>query len=196
MIFSRAKFFGAVLLLAMGLPAKSEAQLRVGVVDINRVFQTSAKAKEAEAKLNEARKAATTEFNERADAYKKAVEEVNQLNTQLEGPALSAEAKAAKTQERDAKIATIRTMEREITQFRQTRNEELQQQTSRAKEQIVREITGIVLELVKTKRMDLVFDKSGASFNGFSPILFARPSDDFTDEVVAALKKADGAVKP
>ncbi|MGI8431432.1 MAG: OmpH family outer membrane protein, partial [Chthoniobacterales bacterium] len=136
---------GTLALLAMlFLPRASEAQLRIGTVDVNRVFQSSAKTKEAEAKINEAKSAATSEFNVRADAYKKAIEEVTQLNQQLEAPAFSAEAKTAKAKVRDDKIAQIKTMEREITQFRQTREQELQQQMQRAKEQIVRQITDVV----------------------------------------------------
>ena len=167
-----------------------QAQLKIGTVDINRAFKSYSKTKDAETKINEAKNAALKEFNERADAYKKAVEEINRINQQLDGRTLSAAAKAAKAQERDAKIAKVKEMEREITEFRQTREQELQQEMVRSKDQIVQEITGVVLELVREKNFDLVFDKSGASFNGFSPVLFARPSDDFTDEVVAALAKA------
>lgn len=200
MIFSRRQVVpaGALSLLAViFLPvAKSEAQLKIGIVDVNRAFLSSAKTKEAQAKINEAKSAATAEFNVRADAYKKAIDEVNQMNQQLEAPALSAEAKSGKARDRDEKIAQIKTMEREITDFRQTREQQLQQQIQRAKEQLVQEITGVVLGLAKTKKLDLVFDKSGASFNGFSPVLFSPESDDFTAEVIAALKKSERPQSP
>lgn len=179
----------------VGVP-QTHAELKVGTVDVNRVFKTYAKTKEAEAKINDAKNAATKEFNERADAYKKAVEEINQINLQLDAPALSATAKATKGKERDEKIAALKSMEREITQFRQTREGQLQQEMVRIKEEIIHEITGVVLDLVEAKKMDLVFDKSGASFNGFSPVLFSRESDDFTDEVVAALKKSNPSPVP
>ena len=48
---------------------------------------------------------------------------------------------------------------------------------------------------VKAHNMDLVFDKSGASFNGFSPVLFSRESADFTAEVIAALPKSGEAAR-
>ncbi len=180
-----------VLALTFSGVREIQAQLKIGTVDVDRVFKSYGKTKDAEAKINEAKNVAMKEFNERADAYKKAVNEISQINQQLDAPALSASAKAAKAKERDEKIAKVREMEREITEFRQTREQELRQQMVRSKDQIVREITGAVLELVKAKNFDLVFDKSGASFNGFSPVLFARPSDDFTDEVVAALKSGN-----
>lgn len=170
---------------------EAEAQLRIGTVDINRVFQGDAKTKEAKAKINEAKAAATKELNERADVYKAAIAAINQLNAQLDQPALGAAAKAEKTAERDRKIAEIRGMEREITEFRQTRERQLQEQMQRMKEGIVRRITAVVLDLAQARKLDLVFDKSGASFNGFSPVLFAQESDDFTAEVISALQKTE-----
>lgn len=170
--------------------AAAQAQLKVGTVDINRLIKEHAKTKEAETKLNEAKNAAKREFDERADAYKKALDEINRLGAQLDAPALSAEAKTAKARERDDKIAAIKTMEREINEFRASREQQLQQQVMRFRGTIVKEITDAVMERVKANNMDLVFDKSGASANGFSPVLFSRADADFTAEVIAAVQKS------
>lgn len=170
---------------------EAEAQLKIGTVDINRVFQSDAKTKEAQAKINGAKRAAEKELSERADAYKAAIAAINQLSAQLDQPALSTAAKAEKTGERDRKIVEIRGMEREITEFRQTRERQLQEQMQRMKEGIVREITVVVLDLAQARKLDLVFDKSGVNFNGISPVLFAREGDDFTAEVISALQKAE-----
>jgi hypothetical protein len=45
------------------------------------------------------------------------------------------------------------------------------------------------MDLIRARNFDLVFDKSGASMNGFSPVLFSRDHSDFTDEVIKALNK-------
>lgn len=174
--------------LAFGLAAAAE--INVGTVDMNRVFKEFSKTKEAEVKLNEARSAAKKEFDERAEAYKKALDDINKLNSQVDAPALSGDAKAQKTKERDEKIANIKNMEREMTEFRQTREQQLQQQLQRIREAILKEITDVVLEHVKARNLDLVFDKSGASLNGFSPLLFSREHGDFTADVIVALNKA------
>ena len=137
------------------------------------------------------------EFDDRTDGYKKALDEINKLNQQLDAPALSADAKAQKAKERDEKIANIKTMEREINDFRQTREQQLQQQAMRMREGIVKEITDVVLERVKTNGMDLVFDKSGLSTNYVPVLLYSKDSSDFTTEIITALnKKAASAEKP
>lgn len=189
MSYRRSLLFFSLVAAQLLAHGESQAQLKIGTVDINRVFQGYAKTKEAEAKINEAQSAATKEFNQRADAYKAALDAINKINAQLDAPALTAAAKAEKAAERDRKIAEIRGMEREITEFRQTRERQLQEQMQRMKEGIVREITAVVLDLAQTRKLDLVFDKSGVNFNGFSPLLFASESDDFTADVIAALQK-------
>ena len=177
-------------------PTAARAEIKIGTIDMNLVFKNSSKTKEAEAKMTEARNAAKKEFNERTDAYKKSLEEINQLNKQLEAPALSAEAKTLKAKERDEKIAAIKKLESEINEFGRTREQQLQQQMIRMRDEILKEITELVLARVKSSEVDLVFDKSGASANGFSPLLFSRGSHDFTEEVSAALEKAGPAGRP
>ena len=182
--------FLATLLFSFAIARGARAELSVGTVDMNRVFKEYRKTKEADAKLGAARDAAKKEFDERADAYKKALEEINALNAQIDAPALAAEGKAQKAKQRDEKIAKIKNMEREITEFRQTREQQLQQQMQLLQENLLKEITAVVLEQAKTKNFDLVLDTSGASLNRFSPILFSRERADFSGDVIAALNKA------
>ena len=183
-----------LLLLAvtagLAFPMMSFAQgPKIGTVDMQRAFKEYNKTKDAEAKVNDAKNAAKKEFDDRTDGYKKALDEINKLNQQLDAPALSADAKAQKAKERDEKIANIKTMEREINEFRQTREQQLQQQAMRMREGIVKEITDVVLERVKTNGMDLVFDKSGLSQNFVPVLLYSKDSADFTTEIITALNK-------
>src|SRR5262249_13145340 len=115
--------------------------------------------------------------------------EINKLNQQLEAPALSPDAKTQKAKDRDEKINSIKNMEREINEFRQTREKQLQEQAVRMRDGIVKEISDVVMAKVKTSNMDLVFDTSGVSLNGVPTIMFANPQMDFTNEIVAQLNK-------
>lgn len=174
---------------ALPLTVSAQAPLKIGTVDMNRAFKEYSKTKEAEAKINAARDAAKKEFDDRADAYKKALEDVSALNKQLDSPALSPDKKTQTAKDRDDKIANVKNMEREITEFRQTRERQLQEQAMRMREGIVKEITDIVMDRVKGQNMDLVFDKSGMSLNGVPLVMYARDNYDFTNDVVAALNK-------
>ncbi len=185
-----------VLLLCLMSAIETRAQAKIGTVDMDRVLKEYHKSKEAEAKLNEASKAAKKEFDDRVEAHKKALDEINKLNAQLEAPVLSADAKGAKAKERDEKIASLKRMEREIDDFRQTREQQLQQQMLRLRDGIVKEIVDVVMARGKSRSLDLVFDKSGASSNRFSPILFSPDSMDFTAEIIAELNKKSATPSP
>ncbi|MGI8890198.1 MAG: OmpH family outer membrane protein [Chthoniobacterales bacterium] len=188
------KLILVALLSAAAIPVGASAQgMKVGTIDMNRAFKEYNKTKDAESKINDAKTSAKKEYDDRADSYKKALDDINKLNQQLEAPALSADAKTQKAKERDEKIASIKNMEREINEFRQTREKQLQEQAVRMRDGIVKEITDVVMTKVKAGNMDLVFDISGVSLNGVPTIMFAKPEYDFTTDVVTQLNKAAAA---
>ena len=178
-----------VSLLLLPITALAQGTVKIGTVDMNRAFKEYNKTKDAEAKINDAKNQAKKEYDERADTYKKALDEVNNLNKQLDSPALSAEKKAQTAKDRDDKIANIKNMEREINEFRQTRERQLQEQAMRMREGIVKEITDVVNEKVKAGGLDLVFDKSGMSLNGVPLLMYSKENVDFTNDVITVLNK-------
>jgi outer membrane protein len=177
------------LMLAIPFAAFAQGTLKIGTVDMQRAFKEYNKTKEAEAKINEAKNAARKEYDDRAEDYKKSLDEINNLNKQLESPALSADKKTQTAKDRDDKIAKIKNMEREISDFRQTRERQLQEQLMRMREGIVKEITDVVMEKVKANNLDLVFDKSGMSINGVPVLMYSHENVDFTNDVIAVLNK-------
>ena len=180
-----------MLALALVFPIAALAQgtMKIGTVDMQRAFKEYNKTKEAEVKINDAKNSAKKEYDDRAESYKKALDEINNLNKQLESPALSADKKTQTAKERDDKIANIKNMEREISDFRQTRERQLQEQLMRVREGIVKEITDVVMEKVKASHFDLVLDKSGVSINGVPFLLYAPDNVDFTNDIIAVLNK-------
>jgi outer membrane protein len=180
-----------MLALALIFPIAALAQgtMKIGTVDMQRAFKEYNKTKEAEVKINDAKNSAKKEYDDRAESYKKALDEINNLNKQLESPALSADKKTQTAKERDDKIANIKNMEREISDFRQTRERQLQEQLMRVREGIVKEITDVVMEKVKANHFDLVLDKSGMSINGVPFLLYAPDNVDFTNDIIAVLNK-------
>jgi outer membrane protein len=185
------KLLSTIVTLTLALPIAAFAQgtLKIGTVDMQRAFKEYNKTKDAEAKMKDAASAAQKEFNDRAESYKKALDEVNNLNKQLDAPALSPDAKSQKAKERDDKIANIKNMEREMNDFRQTRERQLQEQQMHMREGIVKEITEVVMTKVRDNKMDLVFDKSGMSLNGVPVLMYAPDGYDFTSDIITVLNK-------
>ena len=183
-----------------GLNGKSRSPFRglgdvtVAVVDMNRIFKNYNRTKDSEKKINEAKEAAKKEFDDRSETYTKALSEINRLNQQLDSPTLSADRKISMTKERDEKIATLKNMEREINEFRQTRERQLQEQASRMREGIIKMIIDAILDGVKQTNGELIFDISGLSMNGVPVLPYLSGVPDFSDDVITALN-ANGTVK-
>jgi len=181
----------AILVLALlAFAAPSRAQSKIGMVDMNKIFSSYYKTKEAESRINEARARAKRDLDDRMDTYKKTMDDINSLNAEIDRPELSKELKDEKMKSRDDKIAETKNLEREITEFRQQREKELQDQAVRMRNSIVDEITKLVQDKVASDKYDLVFDKSGQSLNGVPIVLYSKDNMDFSDDIITELNKA------
>jgi len=167
----------------------ANAQIKVGVIDMNAVFTQYYRTKDAEAKLNEARAAAKKELDDRLETLKKSMDEINKINADLEKPELSKEAKDKSTKTRDEKVNEARNLDREITEFRGTRERQLQEQFVRMRKDIIDDIMKIVNDKVKTAGFDVVFDKSGMSMGQIPVLVYSRNDLDFSKEIVDTLNK-------
>ncbi|HEV7867284.1 MAG TPA: OmpH family outer membrane protein [Chthoniobacteraceae bacterium] len=175
-------------------PFTASAQnMKIGTVDMKKVFESYYKTKDAEAKINEARNNAKKELEDRMDGAKKLLEEVKKLDEEISKPELSKDSKDQKSKVRSEKAGELQSMDREIREFQQSREKQLQEQSVRMRGGIVEEINKVVGEKVKAENYDLVLDRSGPSLNGVPVILYAKESFDFTPEVVTALNRNKGA---
>lgn len=179
-----------------GVTASAQSMVKIGSVDMKKVFEKYYKTKDAETRINEARNAAKKELEDRMEGYQKAATEIKKLNEEIDNPALSKEAKDTKSKARDEKVGEIKNQEREINEFRQTREKQLQEQSGRMRQGIVDDITKVVNDQVKADNYDLVVDKSGMSLNGVPVVMFAKDAYDFTDTVVTTLNKNKGKEEP
>jgi len=177
------------LTLALQLTTFAQGTMKIGTVDVERAFNAYNRTKEVEQKAKDAASAARKEYDERAAEYKKAADEINNLNNQLDSPTLSAGKKAQTAKDRDDKISKIKNMERELIDFRETRERQLQEQVMRMREGLVKEITDVVMDRVKANNLDLVFDKSGKSIDRVRFLMYSPDNIDFTNDVIAVLNK-------
>ncbi len=182
-----------VVAASIAIAGTAQAQLKVGTVDMNKVFSSYYKTKDAEAKINEARTTAKTELDERMETYKKNLDAINKLNEEMQKPEFSKEMKDQKAKARDEKIAETKGLEREINEFRQTREKQLQEQAVRMRNGIVEEITKIVQDKVKSDGYTLVFDSSGSSLNGVPILVYSNKDLDFSESIITALNKTKPA---
>jgi len=171
------------------------AQMKVGIVDMNKVFTSYFKTKEAETRLNDARAQAKTDLDSRLETLKSNMEEINKLEADTKKPELAADKKDAAIKQRDEKINEVRNLDREIGEFRQTRERQLQEQFMRMRGDIVQDIMKVVDSKVKADGYDLVLDSSGLGISQVKVVLYSAPSMDFSDSIISQLN-ANAPKKP
>ena len=165
------------------------AQMKVGIVDMNKVFTSYYKTKDAEARLNDARAQAKTDLDSRLESLKSNMEEINKLEADTKKPELAADKREAAIKQRDEKINEVRNLDREIGEFRQTRERQLQEQFMRMRGDIVQDIMKVVDSKVKADGFDLVLDSSGLGISQVKLVLYSAPSMDFSDSIITELNK-------
>ena len=163
------------------------AQMKVGIVDMNKVFTSYYKTKEAETRLNDARAQAKTDLDSRLETLKSKMEEINKLEADTKKPELAADKKETAIKQRDEKINEVRNLDREIGEFRQTRERQLQEQFMRMRGDIVQDIMKVVDSKVKSDGFDLVLDSSGLGISQVKVVLYSAPSMDFSDSIISTL---------
>ncbi len=191
------KFIVSSILAIAGLGLASpsaHAQLKIGIVDMNAVFMSYYKTKDAEAKINAQKGDAKKELDQRLEVLKKSMDEINKLNQDVDKPELSKDAKEKAKKQLEDKVAEARNLDREIGEFRQGKERGLQEQFLRMRKDIIDDIMAVVNEKVKAGSYDLVFDKSGASMGQIPVLLYSRNDMDFSNEIITQLNKT--APKP
>lgn len=174
----------------------AHAELKVGTIDMNRVFTEYYKTKDAEAKLNEQRAGAKKEFDDRIETLKKSMEEITKLNAKIESPELSKDAKDAILKDRETKVAEARNLDKEVNEFKGTRERQLQEQFLRMRKDIIDDIMKVVTARVSAAGYDFVFDKSGLSMGQIPVVIYSRDDVDFSKDIIAKLNANAPKVKP
>ncbi|HUF63295.1 MAG TPA: OmpH family outer membrane protein [Verrucomicrobiales bacterium] len=181
--------FAVLALCGSLLPGLSAQEMKVGIVDMKRIFQDYYKTKEAEKDINEGKAKAKSQLDERTAKYKQLIEKFQELASQVQDDALNPDLREQKKKEADGVGAEARHLEREIADFRQRRERQLQESVVRMRRTILEEIRIVVEERAKRDNYDLVFDRSGLSVNGVPILLHSRDAVDFSDDIIGLLNK-------
>jgi len=182
------KIFALVALLlcaASGL----HAEMKIGTVDMNRIFTEYKKTNDVKAKYTASGEAIEKEFNERAADLKKKMDEINQLTTAIEKSDLPKKELDLKRKECEEKIEKARTLDRELVEYRSAKQKKLQDEFLGMRQGIIDDIMKVINDQTKARGFDMVLDKSGLSAGAVPVVLVAKPDLDISNEVLAVLNK-------
>ncbi len=172
-----------------GLATAPAADLKFGVVDMQKAFAEFHKKKDAESKFKDNVDKAQREVNERFAMYKNLLGEVTKLQKEVNDPILNNESRAKKAAELQEKAKELRALEQEIGEFQNRRQGQLKQEDLQIRKGLYDEILAVVKDISKRESYDYVFDKSGVSLTTVPVLLYYKDAVDFTDMVIVELNK-------
>ncbi len=179
----------AALWLGAPTPAAAQGSFKIGIIDMKRVFSEYYKTKDAEKSVNDGKEAAKKQLDERNAKYRDLIGKWQESQKLINDPAISEELRAQKRKEAEELSSEAKSLEREMAEFRQRREQQLQEQVTRVRKGILDEIKVLVEKKAKDANYDLVFDKSGMGVNGVPFLLFSKDAVDFSQDIVNELNK-------
>ncbi|MEM0896463.1 MAG: OmpH family outer membrane protein [Verrucomicrobiota bacterium] len=184
------KILKPLLVVAMILAAAASAgaqEMKIGIVDMTRVFAEYYKTKDAEKDVNEDKAVAKKELDERNARYKQLIEKYQELAKARQDPLISEELRTQKTKELEDVAAEARSLEREKKEFAERRQRQLLEEVERKRKAILDHIRTVVEDMAKEANYDLVFDKSGLGTRGIPFLLHSKDAVDFSDQIIEKL---------
>lgn len=167
------------------------ADLRIGVIDMSRVFQEFHKTKTAAEKYKGNYEKAAQEMQERQTVYKNLANEAQKLQKTAQDPIITPEQRNKYAAELGEKLKEIRSMEMEMQEFAERRQTQLKQEDMQIRKGLYEEILVVVRDKSKAEGFDIVFDKTGVSLSTVPIILHVKEgaATDMTDQLIVELNK-------
>jgi outer membrane protein len=171
------------LLTAGGL----EAQPRIAVIDLQKVFdgywmtrQADAELKESEAEYLKSRRRLLDDYQTASEEYKRLVESANDQ-------ALAAEERARRRGEAERKVLEMREIEQSINQFDRTTRQNLEDQSLRMRSRILGRIQEVIEVQARAGNFTFVLDTAAQTVNRTPFVLYSASENNLTDAVLVEL---------
>jgi outer membrane protein len=164
----KEKIILLLVLLLFGAPAFCATIIKIGVVDITRVFDEYPETKKATQALNK-------EYEEQKVKIGEFQDEILKLEDELKTNIMLSE------EEKERRKAVIERKKKELQELRTQAEQKLLEKERKLTRKIIEKIYTAIKHLAEEKGISLVVDKAG--------VLFSSPELDLTEEVINRLSK-------
>src|SRR5882762_5285307 len=146
------------LLAASCLTATAQAQTKIAVIDLKRVFDNYWMKKQAQTLIDDQKVDFDKKFKGMLDDYQKANDEYKKLIDSSTDQAVSTEERDKRKSAAEKKLLEIKEIEQSVSAFDRTSRSTLSEQQRRLRENILREIRELIDTKAKTRGYSLVLD--------------------------------------
>ena len=181
----------AVTLFAMlAFAAPAQAQMRIGVIDLRKVFEDYYKTKAANARLKERVADLEKEQKSLLDQYQKSKDEYKRALDDANDQVLSADEREKRKKTAEARLLDVQTLQQTIDDFNKTARTSLDEQERGLRDKIMAEIKVVVAARAKSAGYSLVLDTAAETVNRTPVVAYSSGENDLTATVLAELNAA------
>ena len=163
------------------------AEMRIGTIDLRKVFEGYWKKKQAEAQLKDRQADMEKEDKNMLEDYKKLKDDYQNLLNSANDSAISLEERDKRKQLAEAKLKQLKDLEETVRQYETTARNTLLDQTQRTRTKILDEIRNVVSARAKAAGYTLVIDTASESANATPVVMFTSNENDITDVILKEL---------
>lgn len=164
-----------------------QADTKIAIVDLRKVFDGYFKTKDADSKIKEEASGLEKTAKGMLEDYKKANDEYKGLMDSANDPAISADEKQKRKKSAEDKLVEIRQLEQQVQSFQRQSEATLLEKRRRMRDQILREIRETVVSKSKTAGYTLVIDTAADSINQTPIVLYTNGENDLTEDLLKQL---------
>ena len=184
------KFLLTVAASAALASTAAQAQTKLAVVDLKKVFEGYWRTKQSDAQLRE--RAADFEKVGKGmlEDYKKATDEFKQIAESANDQVVSQDERDKRKKEAEKKGQALQELQTSLQTFDRNSRQGLAEQQKRLRDSVLRDIRGVVEEQAKTAGYGLVIDTASETANQTPVVLYTSllgGNDDLTDGILKKL---------
>ncbi len=192
----KALITSLLLLAGLALGSPVQAQTKIAVVDLKKVFDGYWRTKQADGQLKERAADFEKARNGLIEDYKKANEDLKKSSEGLNDPAVSDEERDRRKKDLEKKLQDIREQENGIRTFEQNMRQALGEQQGRMRESVLKDIRGILDDKAKAGGYALVFDLAATTINQTPVIMYNTLAGTDSDITEGVLKQLNANAPP
>lgn len=173
-------------LLTLALPVQA-ADLKVGVIELKKVFEGYYKTKLAQAALDEEVTGLKRDGKALEDDYTKAVEDYKKTIDEANNQAISSDERDKRKKEAEGKMLRVNDLRQTIQQFERTAATNMGEKRRLTMSKILGEIKEAIAAKSKAGGFTLVLDTSTPDPMNLPTVLYSSGENDLTEAVLGAL---------
>ncbi len=181
-------FLCCALCMAMTVPAL--AQSKVGIINLQKVFDGYYKTKQADATLKERASEFDKQRKDLVEGHQKANEEYKKVLDSTTDQTVSIEERDKRKKSAEAKLREIQEIESQVNQFDRTARTTLNEQQRRMRDAILREIMDVVNVKAKAAGYSMVIDTAAQTVNNTLVVVYSNGENDIGEEVIKELNRS------